>query len=224
MLDANDIQIISKIVSDALAEERKHTEAMFAEERKHTEAMFAEERKHTGAMFAEERKHTEAMFAEERKHTEAMFAQQKEELRTEMLAISAQQKKEMHEDMLAISAQQKKEMHEDMLAISAQQKKEMHEDMMTIIESEVTPQFRILAEAHEVLLERMTPPEEIEDIKDHDIFILKEAVKNLGTRVKAPAKRRSKRSPRFHKMQQGAVKNSAIVGADAPGGPRGTAV
>ena len=158
MLDANDIQIISKIVSDALAEERKHTEAMFAEERKHT-----------GAMFAEERKHTEAMFAEERKHTEAMFAQQKEELRTEMLAISAQQKKEMHEDMLAISAQQKKE---------------MHEDMMTIIESEVTPQFRTLAEAHEVLLERMTPPEEIEDAKT-DIFILKEAVKNLGTRVKA---------------------------------------
>jgi len=147
MLDANDIQIISKIVSDALAEERKHTEAMFAEERKHTGAMFAEERK----------------------HTEAMFAQQKEELRTEMLAISAQQKKEMHEDMLAISAQQKKE---------------MHEDMMTIIESEVTPQFRILAEAHEVLLERMTPPQEIEDIKT-DIFILKEAVKNLGTRVKA---------------------------------------
>ena len=132
MLDANDIQIISKIVSDALAEERKHTEAMFAEERKHTGAMFAEERK----------------------HTEAMFAQQKEELRTEMLAISAQQKKEMHEDM------------------------------MTIIESEVTPQFRILAEAHEVLLERMTPPQEIEDIKT-DIFILKEAVKNLGTRVKA---------------------------------------
>ncbi len=125
MLDANDIQIISKIVSDAIAENNKVLRADM-----------------------------NAMFAEERKHTEAMFAQQKEELRTEMLAISAQQKKEMHEDM------------------------------MTIIESEVTPQFRTLAEAHEVLLERMTPPEEIEDIKT-DIFLLKEAVKNLGTRVKA---------------------------------------
>ena len=110
MLDANDIQIISKIVSDALAEERKHTEAM--------------------------------------------LAQQKEELRTEMLTISAQQKKEMHEDM------------------------------MTIVESEITPKLRILAEGHEALLERMTPPEEIEDMKT-DIFILKEAVKNLGTNVKA---------------------------------------
>ena len=110
MLDANDIQIISKIVSDALAEERKHTEAMFAE--------------------------------------------------------------------------QKKEIRAEMLAISAQQKQEIHADMMTIIESEVIPQFCILAEAHEVLLERMTPPKEIEDIKT-DIFILKEAVKNLGTRVKA---------------------------------------
>ena len=116
MLDANDIQIISKIVSDALAEERKHTEAM--------------------------------------------FAQQKEELRTEMLIISAQQKKEMHEDM------------------------------MTIVESEITPKLRMLAEGHEALLERMTPPEEIEDIKS-DIFILKEAVKTWAPRSK-PRRRHSK--------------------------------
>ena len=132
MLDANDIQIISKIVSDALAEERKHTETMFAEERKHTEAMFAEERKHTEA----------------------------------------------------ILAQQKKEIHADMLAISAEQKKEMHSDMMTIIESEINPKLRILAEGHEALLERMTPPEEIENMKA-DIVILKEAVKSLSIKVNA---------------------------------------
>ena len=140
MLDANDIQIISKIVSDALAEERKHTEAM--------------------------------------------FAQQKEEFRAEMLNISAQQKEEFRAEMLNISAQQKEELLAEMLAISAQQKKEMHEDMMTIVESEINPKLRILAEGHETLLERMTPPEEIEDMKT-DIFILKEAVKNLGTNVKA---------------------------------------
>ena len=121
MLDANDIQIISKIVSDALAEERKHTETMFAEERKHTEA---------------------------------------------------------------ILAQQKKEIHADMLAISAEQKKEMHSDMMTIIESEINPKLRILAEGHEALLERMTPPEEIENMKA-DIVILKEAVKSLSIKVNA---------------------------------------
>ena len=132
MLDANDIQIISKIVSDALAEERKHTEAMFAEERKHTEAMFAEERK----------------------HTEAMFAEQRKEIRTEMLAISAQQKQEIHADM------------------------------MTIIESEVNPKLRILAEGHETLMERMTPPEEIADMKA-DIVILKEAVRSLSMKVNA---------------------------------------
>ena len=130
MLDANDIQIISKIVSDALAEERKHTEAMFAEERKHTEAMFAEERKHTEAMFAD----------------------------------------------------YKEEMHADMLAMFAQQKKEVHADMMTIIESEVTPKLRILAEGHEALLERITPPEEIESMKA-DIVILKDAVHHLSTRI-----------------------------------------
>ena len=147
MLDANDIQIISKIVSDALAEERKHTEAMFADERKHTEAMFVEERK----------------------HTEAMFAAQKEEIRAEMLAISAKQKEEIHADMLAISAKQREE---------------IHADMMTIIESEVSPKLRILAEGHEALLERMTPPEEIADMKA-DIVILKEAVRSLSMKVNA---------------------------------------
>ena len=155
MLDTNDIQIISKIVSDAIAENNKVLRADMT-----------------------------AMFAEERKHTEAMFAQQKEELRAEMLNISAQQKEELRAEMLNISAQQKEELRAEMLNISAQQKKEMHEDMMTIVESEINPKLRILAEGHEALLERMTPPEEIENMKT-DIFILKEAVKNLGTKVKA---------------------------------------
>ena len=147
MLDANDIQMISKIVSDALAEERKHTEAMFVEERKHTEAMFAEERK----------------------HTEAMFVEQRKEIRAEMLAISAEQRKEIRAEMLAISAQQKQE---------------IHDDMMTIIESEVNPKLRLLAEGHEALLERMTPPEEIATMKA-DIVVLKEAVRSLSMKVNA---------------------------------------
>ena len=117
MLDANDIQIISKIVSDALAEERKHTEAMFAEERKHTEAMFADERNRTD----------------------------------EKLDSLRQQ---------------------------------MHADMMTIVESEINPKLRILAEGHEMLLERITPPEEIESMKT-DIVILKEAVQQLSFKVNA---------------------------------------
>ena len=125
MLDANDIQIISKIVSDALAEERKHTEAMFAE-----------------------------------------------------------QKKEIRAEMLAISDEQRKEIRAEMLAISAQQKQEIHADMMTIIESEVNPKLRLLAEGHEALLERMTPPEEIADMKA-DIVVLKEAVRSLSMKVNA---------------------------------------
>ena len=140
MLDANDIQIISKIVSDALAEERKHTEAMFAEQRK--------------------------------------------EIRAEMLAISDDQRKEIRAEMLAISDDQRKEIRAEMLAISAQQKQEIHDDMMTIIESEVNPKLRLLAEGHEALLERMTPPEEIATMKA-DIVVLKEAVRSLSMKVNA---------------------------------------
>ena len=150
MLDANDIQIITKIVSDALAEERKHTEAMFTEERKHTEAMLAEERKHTEAMLAEDHKHTEAMLAEDHKHTENLFAEERK--RTDDKFESLRQ--------------------------------QMRADMMTIVESEINPKLRVLAEGHEVLLERMTPPEEIESMKT-DIVILKEAVQQLSFKVNA---------------------------------------
>ncbi len=110
MLDANDIQIISKIVSDALVEERKHTVEMFAQERKHT------------------------------------------------VNLLAQQKKELRE--------------------------ELHEDMMTIIESEVEPKLRILAEGHEALLEKITPADEIEAMKS-DIVILKEAAQHLSAKLNA---------------------------------------
>lgn len=132
MLDANDIQIISKIVSDALVEERKHTEAMFAEERKHTEAMFAE------------------------------------------------QNKELHGEMTAMFAEERKRTDEKLDSLRQQ----MHEDMMTIVESEINPKLRILAEGHEVLLERMTPPEEIANMKA-DIVVLKEAVRSLSMKVNA---------------------------------------
>ena len=132
MLDANDIQIISKIVSDALAEERKHTEAMFAEERKHTEAMLAE------------------------------------------------QNKELHGEMTAMFAEERKRTDEKLDSLRQQ----MHEDMMTIVESEINPKLRILAEGHEVLLERMTPPEEIANMKA-DIVVLKEAVRSLSMKVNA---------------------------------------
>ena len=147
MLDANDIQIISKIVSDALAEERKHTEAMFAEERKHTEAMFAEQNK---------------------------------ELHGEMTAMLAEQNKELHGEMTAMFAEERKRTDEKLDSLRQQ----MHEDMMTIVESEINPKLRILAEGHEVLLERMTPPEEIANMKA-DIVVLKEAVRSLSMKVNA---------------------------------------
>ena len=127
--------------------------------------MFAEERKHTEAMFAEERKHTEAMFAEERKHTEAMLAEQNKELHGEMTAMFAEERKHTDEKLDSLRQQ-------------------MHEDMMTIVESEINPKLRILAEGHEALLERMTPPEEIANMKA-DIVVLKEAVRSLSMKVNA---------------------------------------
>ena len=142
-----------------LAGERKHTEELFAGERRHTDEMFAAERKYTEEMFAAERKHTEEMFAAERKHTEEMFAAERKHT----------------EEMFA--AERK---HTEQLL--AKQSEQLHTDMMTVIESEIMPKLRTLAEGQEVLLDRIVPVSRIEAIES-DIIVLKAAVSHLSEKV-----------------------------------------
>lgn len=65
-----------------------------------------------------------------------------------------------------------------------QQKRELHGEFMTVIESEVTPKLRLLAEGQEAILEKMVPVSRI-DALEADVIVLKDAVKYLSEKVQA---------------------------------------
>ena len=68
----------------------------------------------------------------------------------------------------------------------AQQKKELrrelHEDMMTLLESDVYPKIQLLAEGHELLLEKINRIERNTEVEGR-IAVLEQAAKNLNREV-----------------------------------------
>lgn len=64
------------------------------------------------------------------------------------------------------------------------QKRELRDEFMTVIESEVTPKLRLLAEGQEAILEKIVPESRVEAL-EADVIVLKEAVKYLSERVQA---------------------------------------
>ena len=65
-----------------------------------------------------------------------------------------------------------------------QQKRELRGEFMTVIESEVTPKLRLLAEGQDAILEKIVPESRVEAL-EADVIVLKEAVKYLSERVQA---------------------------------------
>jgi len=56
---------------------------------------------------------------------------------------------------------------------------ECHRNMMMIVEAQIEPQLRILAEAYEGMVEKLTPTERVEAIED-DVSVLKTAVRHMN--------------------------------------------
>ena len=61
---------------------------------------------------------------------------------------------------------------------------EIHADMMTLIESEIDPKLRLLAEGHEALVERLDRLEKQDELTGR-VVILEEAVKKLNKEMSA---------------------------------------
>ena len=80
--------------------------------------------------------------------------------------------------------QQKQELRGEVGKMLDQQKRELHGEFMTVIESEVTPKLRLLAEGQEAILEKMVPVSRI-DALEADVIVLKDAVKYLSEKVQA---------------------------------------
>ncbi len=80
--------------------------------------------------------------------------------------------------------QQKQELRGEVGKMLDQQKQELRGEFMTVIESEVTPKLRLLAEGQEAILEKMVPVSRI-DALEADVIVLKDAVKYLSEKVQA---------------------------------------
>lgn len=72
----------------------------------------------------------------------------------------------------------------DMATMRKELRAEIHADMMTLIESEINPKLRLLAEGHEALNERLDRLERQDELTGR-VVILEEAVKKLNKEMSA---------------------------------------
>ena len=113
-----------------------------------------------------------------------LLGQNRNDTRNEMTELLRQSRKETRDEMTELLTQSRKEMRDEITELLRQNRKETHDDMMAIIESEVNPKLQILAEGHEVLLEKIKRLEKQDELVDR-IVILEEAVKKLNKEVSA---------------------------------------
>ena len=72
----------------------------------------------------------------------------------------------------------------EMIELHGKYREETRNDMMAIIESEVNPKLQLLAEGHEVLLEKINRLEKQDELTGR-VVVLEEAVKKLNKEVDA---------------------------------------
>ena len=143
MLDANDIQIITKLLEQSRNETHAELEKFRSEMRTEMTALLEKHREETRAELEKSRSDT---------HDEmtALLEKHREETRAEL-----------EKNRIAT-----------------------RNDMRAIIESEINPKLQLLAEGHEVLLERINRLEKQDELTGR-VVILEEAVKNLNKEVSA---------------------------------------
>ena len=95
-----------------------------------------------------------------------------------------QSRNETHAEMVTLLEKYRSEMRAEMTALLEKNRIETRNDMRTIIESEVNPKLQILAEGHEVLLEKINLLEKQDELTGR-VVILEEAVKKLNKEVSA---------------------------------------
>ena len=113
-----------------------------------------------------------------------LLDQQNQELHGEFGKLLGQQKQELRGEFGKLLDQQKQEQRGEFGKLLDQQKRELRGEFLTVIESEVTPKLRLLAEGQDAILEKMVPPSRV-DALEADVSVLKDAVKYLSQRVQA---------------------------------------
>ena len=118
-----------------------------------------------------------------------------EQSRNEMRAELEKNRIETHAEMTALLEKNRietrdemkkyrEEMRAEMTELLRQNREETRNDMMAIIESEVNPKLQILAEGHEVLLEKINRLEKQDELTGR-VVVLEEAVKKHNKELNA---------------------------------------
>ena len=113
-----------------------------------------------------------------------LLRQSRKEMRDEMIELLRQSRKETRDEMTELLTQSRKEMRDEMTELLRQNRNDTRNDMMAIIESEVNPKLQILAEGHEVLLEKINRLEKQDELTGR-VVILEEAVKKINKELNA---------------------------------------
>jgi len=154
MLDANDIQIITKLLEQSRNETHAELEKFRSEMRTEMTALLEKHREETRAELEKSRSDT---------HDEmtALLEKHREETRDELKKFREEMRAELEKNRIAT-----------------------RNDMRAIIESEVNPKLQLLAEGHEVLLERINRLEKQDELTGR-VVVLEEAVKKHNKELNA---------------------------------------
>ena len=107
-----------------------------------------------------------------------LLGKYREETRDEMTTLLGKYREETRDEM----KKYREEMRAEMTELFRQNREETRNDMMAIIESEVNPKLQILAEGHEVLLEKINRLEKQDELTGR-VVVLEKAVKKLNKEV-----------------------------------------
>ena len=110
----------------------------------------------------------------------ALLEKHREETRDELKKY----REETRDEMTALLEKHREETRAEMSALLEKNRIATRNDMRAIIESEVNPKLQLLAEGHEVLLERINRLEKQDELTGR-VVILEEAVKKLNKEVSA---------------------------------------
>ena len=79
-------------------------------------------------------------------------------------------------------AQQKQDIMSETKGLLSQQKQEIMHDVKVLLDTEVTPKFNLLAEKQKIMLDKLAPKSELEELRS-EVSVLKLAIRTINQEI-----------------------------------------
>lgn len=77
---------------------------------------------------------------------------------------------------------QKQEIMSETKGLLSQQKQDIMHDVKTLLDAEVTPKFNLLAENQKIMLDKLAPKSELEELRS-EVSVLKLAIRSINQEI-----------------------------------------